>query len=120
MRRKFLNYLKFIALYTIAAVAVGAGALVAAYPLHPNSAVGWIVWFLFALPVYVFLEFIGAKIFSKKIGYKIDDSEKNVSVTRIAFAFALAVAAMLIATIFVFAAGTAAESFWEVNFSSTW
>jgi TM2 domain-containing membrane protein YozV len=49
-----LKYIKFAALYTLAALVVGTCALIAAFPYHPITIVGWIVWFLLALPIYVF------------------------------------------------------------------
>ena len=115
-----LNYLKLLALYSVAAIAVGIGALVAAYPYHPITTAGWAVWFLLALPVYVTLESIAGRIFSKRIGYKIDESQENISVRRIIFGFAFAVTAMLVGMVIVLSAGVAGGNFWEVNYSSVW
>jgi F0F1-type ATP synthase membrane subunit c/vacuolar-type H+-ATPase subunit K len=115
-----VNYIKFLALYTIAAIVVGIGALVAAYPYHPITTAGWVVCFLLALPIYVTLESVAGRIFSKRIGYKIDDSRENISVSRIIFGFAFAVTAMLVGMVIVLSAGVAGGSFWEVNYSSVW
>ncbi len=115
-----LNYIKFLALYTIAAIVVGTGALAAAYPYHPITTAGWVVWFLLALPGYVTLEAIAGRIFSKRIGYKIDESREGISVSRIIFGFAFAVTAMLVGMVIVLSAGVAGGNFWEVNYSSTW
>ena len=115
-----LNYIKFFAVYTIAALVVGIGALVAAYPYHPITTVGWVVWFLLALPVYVTLESVAGRIFSKRLGYKIDESRESVSISRIIFGFAFAVSAMLVGMVIVLSASVAGGNFWEVNYSSVW
>lgn len=115
-----LNYLKFTAIYVVAAIFTGIGALIVAYPYHPITTLGWVVWFLLALPAYVTLEAIFGRLFSKKIGYKIDESREEISVRRIVFGFAIAVTAMLVGMVIVLSAGVAAGTFWELNFSTVW
>ena len=115
-----LNYLKFTAIYAIAAFLVGLGALVVAYPFHPITPLGWVVWFLLALPVYVTLESFASRIFSKKVGYKIDEARDELSVRRIVFGFAIAVTAMLVGMAIVLSAGVVGGTFWELNFSNIW
>ncbi len=115
-----LNYLKFTAIYAVAAFIVGIGALVAAYPYHPITTLGWVVWFLLALPAYVTLESFAARLFGKRIGYKIDESREDLSVRRIVFGFAIAVTAMLVGMAIVLSAGVAGGTFWELNFSNVW
>ena len=115
-----LNYLKFTVIYAFAAFAVGVGALVVAYPFHPITNLGWVVWFLLALPVYVTLESIASRLLSKRVGYKIDDSREEISVRRVIFGFAIAVTAMLAGMAIVLGAGVAGGTFWELNFSADW
>jgi len=115
-----LNYLKFTAIYAVAAFLMGIGALIVAYPYHPITTLGWVVWFLLALPTYVTLESFASRIFSKTVGYKIDESRKQMSIRRIVFGFVIAVTAMLIGMVIVLSAGVAGGTFWELNFSNTW
>ena len=115
-----LSYVKFTAIYALAAFLVGISALVVVYPYHPITTMGWVVWFLLALPTYVTLEAFASRLFSERLGYKIDEAREELSVRRIVFGFAIAVTAMLIGMAIVLGAGVAGGTFWELNFSRTW
>lgn len=115
-----LNYLKFTAIYAVAAFFVGIGGLVVTYPYHPITILGWVVWFLLALPIYVTLESFAGRVFSKRVGYKIDEKRESLSIRRIVFGFVIAVTAMLIGMVLVVTAGVAGGNFWEANFSTDW
>ena len=115
-----LNYLKFTGIYVVAAVFVVVGTLIAVYPYHPITTIGWVVWFLIALPAYVTLEAIAGRLFRKKTGYRIDQSRAELSVRRIVFGFAIAVTAISAAMVIIVSAGVAGGTFWELNFSTDW
>ena len=115
-----LKCIKFATLYTLAALVVGACALIAAFPYHPITIAGWIVWFSLALPIYIFLESVAGRVFSARVGYRVDDSRAEISVRQIVFGFAFAVVALLLGMAIVLIAGGAGGSFWEAHFSTSW
>ena len=53
---------------TLVMVALFAGvmALTSIYPYRPKSAIGWGMLFIFALPIWIVLEFVGGRIVNSK------------------------------------------------------
>jgi hypothetical protein len=98
---------------------VGVLALAGAYPLHPITPLGWALWFALALPITVFLEWVGQTVFGNRIGRKIDAS-RRISAKRVVVALAFFGAAFALGTLIVVSVGAAGGGFWETHFSDNW
>jgi len=98
---------------------VGVLVLAGAYPLHPVTPLGWALWFLFALPVTIFLEWVGQTVFGERLGRKIDAS-RGISAKRIVVALAFSLVAFALGTLVVVSVGAAGGGFWETHFSDNW
>ena len=58
--------------------------LLGIFPHVPNSMTGWVILVGVGVPSWLFLEWLGEKLFSKKVGHRI--SEKPFSGVRILYA----------------------------------
>ncbi|MGB5697813.1 MAG: hypothetical protein WBM46_19335 [Polyangiales bacterium] len=114
-----LGGLRFISAYLFATMFVGMLALAVAYPIHPVTALGWALWFVFVLPITVSLEWIGGKVLGDRVGRRIDAS-RGISAKGILVALALLVAMLALGTLIVVSLGAAGGGFWETHFSDTW
>ncbi len=61
------------------------GCLMLFYGVRPTTATGWIILFVFALPLWLLGEWIGEKLTSKRVSKVIDDSERQVSILRMMY-----------------------------------
>lgn len=52
-------------------------------PTHPVTFVGWVIWTFCGIPLYLLGEFLGEKIFSDRIGSKIEPDQKKISAKRV-------------------------------------
>jgi hypothetical protein len=117
MRRKAKE---FISIYVVASVAYGLFALILAFPFHPITVLGWVIWFVAALPIAGAGEAVGSAIFDRKIGEAISDDTDHVSAGRVAYGV---IAALLFLTIILFVVwllDVGWGDFWNTHFSSSW
>lgn len=116
MRKVFV----FVSIYLVVCVLFGLVALLLAFPLHPITIIGWMVWFAATLPVAAAGESIGSTLFSTKIGTTISPDTKRLSAGRIGYG--LVVMLVFLGLVFFIAdlLGTAGASFWDINFSRVW
>ena len=112
--------LKALLTYLAVAGAFGILALLLVFPLHPKTALGWSLWLTLALPIYGLFEFLCGKVFSRKVGRSISDSDSTVSVTRVTVGVVLALVAIVVAGIAISSISSGSGDFWEANFSSRW
>ena len=117
MRRKAKE---FISIYVFTSVAYGLFALILAFPFHPITVLGWVIWFVAALPIAMAGEAVGSVIFDRKFGEAISDDTDHVSAGRIAYGV---IAALIFLTIILFVVSLLDigwGDFWDVHFSSNW
>lgn len=117
MKRKSIE---FIWIYLVVSVLYGLFALLLFFPFHPVTAMGWIVWFLAALPVSMAGEAVGAAVFSRKNSKTINPDTDHLSARRIGYG----VVATLIFLVILFAVvgllEVAGGDFWDANFARDW
>jgi hypothetical protein len=64
--------------------------LINIFPHRPNSSTGWFMLVAASVPIWLFLEWLGMVVFSKRIGEKISD--KPYSGARILYIFGVLLA----------------------------
>ncbi len=62
-----------------------AGMFILFGGLWPKTPIGWVLLLGLGGPVWLFVEYIGDKLFAEKVSKKIDSSEKTVSISRIIY-----------------------------------
>ena len=116
----FKNMKNLIIVLPIAGVVCSLLALVIVFPFHPVTLIGWIIWYLLATPVLFLGELIGEKVFSEKVGKRIDSDTSRISGNRI---FALLMIYVVLLAVGIGAQLVVYENFGEfidANFSSQW
>jgi hypothetical protein len=117
MKRKFIE---FIWIYAVVSVLYGLFALLLFFPFHPITAIGWVVWFVAALPISMAGEAVGSAAFNKKTGVAINPDTEQVSAGRIGYGVIVALMFIFIILFVVSLLGAAGGDFWDTNFSSDW
>ena len=99
--------LRFLALYLALSVLSGAALLFQFYPHHPNTAMGWAALFAAAIPVTLFGEWVGNRVFDNRLANAIDQRTLGTTISWIRMGYALA------ATLLVGVIAAAAFELWR-------
>jgi hypothetical protein len=104
-----MRILKILGWYCTLTVAAALGLLVLALPYHPKSSIGWIVFFILALPISLIGEAIGEGLWRNPLAKRIEErsSQSTLSLSRIVYGF--------FAMLLVFFAAWALVSFFGVE-----
>jgi len=70
---------------------IAVGLLIIFNGVWPRTITGWAMLFTLSLPIYIFEEYIGSKLFSGKISQTIDKSERIISGPRMAYALLIGI-----------------------------
>ncbi len=111
---------ELISIYVFASIAYGLFALILAFPFHPISVLGWIVWFVATIPIAMIGEAIGSVIFDRKIAEAISDDSDSVSAGRIAYGVIAALGFLTMILFFVWLLDVGWGDFWDAHFSRNW
>jgi hypothetical protein len=117
MRRKAKE---FLLIYVFASIAYGLFALILAFPFHPITSLGWVIWFVVALPIVLFGEAVGSAIFNRRIGEAIGGNSDHLSVGRVAYGVVAALLFLTIILFFVWLLDLGWGDFWNTHFSKSW
>lgn len=117
MKRKTIE---FVSIYAIVSILYGLFALLLLFPFHPITAVGWLVWFVAALPLAMAGEAIGSAAFNRKAGKTINPNTESVSVGRIGYGVVVMLIFVVLILFVVGLLGEMSGDFWDTNFSRDW
>ena len=117
MKRKTIE---LVSIYAVVSILYGLFALLLLFPFHPVTTIGWLVWFVIALPLAMAGEAIGSAAFNKKTGKAINPNTESVSVGRIGFGVVVTLIFVVLILFVVALFDAAAGDFWDTNFSKDW
>jgi hypothetical protein len=106
--------------YLVASAFAGAAGLLLVYPLHPVTTLGWVLWFLFALPIVAIGELIADATLGR-LGRRIDPS-RDFSVKRVATLLILGLAVVALGVLWSLEGvpDPGEGGFWDTHFSESW
>ena len=93
--------LRFIAAYAVLTVALGGLALLQSFPAHPTSLHGWLLLFALAVPVTIFLEFVGDLLFRNPVSQAVERRTKHTRLSLLRVLVGLALMLVAFAGLFV-------------------
>jgi hypothetical protein len=93
------SVLKFIGIYLALALAAGVMALLQLWPWQPKTAIGWGALLILALPVTVAGEWIGQRIFNKRVSDSLGASAEPGSIAWMRVAYGVAVVVVIAAAV---------------------
>lgn len=109
--------IKIFIAYLVASIFVSLFLLLIAYPLHPTTKIGMLVWYLVSAPIWLTLEAVGAVLFSEKISNKINNNTNKLSIGRISYGVIVSLLSLGMMFMIVENTDTSMNSFFENNFS---
>jgi hypothetical protein len=93
------SVLRFIGIYLALALVVGVLALLQLWPWQPKTVVGWGALLILALPVTVAGEWIGQRIFNRRMSDSLGASAEPGSIAWMRVAYGVAVVAAIAAAV---------------------
>lgn len=86
-----MRWLRVLGIYALVSGLLAGLMLLQAFPARPETAIGWILLFVLALPLTLAGEWAGDKLLNNKLGRYVDDKTKGQRVSFVRIIFGLGV-----------------------------